>query len=174
MQIVNPLSLALRFLILTIRSYLSFFDFLIFVRRTISYYIPKSMIKIDCICYSRGCVSRCMKTYLILLLSISVLTGNFNYLLPYVGRFKMSHRKFEHPRHGSLGFLPRKRSSRHRGKGWFQTLLYSCIGRDYILCHLLKYYLMLCSEVLSQGRPIKALQAYCLPWLQGRDDPHCP
>lgn len=29
----------------------------------------------------------------------------------------MSHRKFEHPRHGSLGFLPRKRSSRHRGKG---------------------------------------------------------
>ncbi|XP_066336734.1 large ribosomal subunit protein uL3-like [Miscanthus floridulus] len=29
---------------------------------------------------------------------------------------RMSHRKFEHPRHGSLGFLPRKRSSRHRGK----------------------------------------------------------
>lgn len=29
----------------------------------------------------------------------------------------MSHRKFEHPRHGSLGFLPRKRASRHRGKG---------------------------------------------------------
>jgi len=28
----------------------------------------------------------------------------------------MSHRKFEAPRHGSLGFLPRKRSSRHRGK----------------------------------------------------------
>ncbi|KAG4163498.1 hypothetical protein ERO13_D01G175001v2 [Gossypium hirsutum] len=29
---------------------------------------------------------------------------------------KISHRKFEHPRHGSLGFLPRKRASRHRGK----------------------------------------------------------
>ncbi|XP_065183642.1 large ribosomal subunit protein uL3-like [Sycon ciliatum] len=28
----------------------------------------------------------------------------------------MSHRKFEAPRHGSLGFLPRKRASRHRGK----------------------------------------------------------
>jgi len=28
----------------------------------------------------------------------------------------MSHRKFEHPRHGSLGFLPKKRSKRHRGK----------------------------------------------------------
>ncbi|EDM15768.1 ribosomal protein L3, isoform CRA_a [Rattus norvegicus] len=28
----------------------------------------------------------------------------------------MSHRKFSAPRHGSLGFLPRKRSSRHRGK----------------------------------------------------------
>lgn len=28
----------------------------------------------------------------------------------------MSHRKFESPRHGSLGFLPRKRATRHRGK----------------------------------------------------------
>ena len=28
----------------------------------------------------------------------------------------MSHRKYEQPRHGSLGFLPRKRASRHRGK----------------------------------------------------------
>jgi len=27
----------------------------------------------------------------------------------------MSHRKFESPRHGSLGFLPRKRARRHRG-----------------------------------------------------------
>ncbi|KAL8271655.1 hypothetical protein Esti_004405 [Eimeria stiedai] len=28
----------------------------------------------------------------------------------------MSHRKFERPRHGSLGFCPRKRARRHRGK----------------------------------------------------------
>jgi len=28
----------------------------------------------------------------------------------------MSHRKFEAPRHGNLGFLPRKRAARHRGK----------------------------------------------------------
>merc|ERR1711893_586794 len=28
----------------------------------------------------------------------------------------MSHRKFSAPRHGSLGFLPKKRSRRHRGK----------------------------------------------------------
>ena len=28
----------------------------------------------------------------------------------------MSHRKFERPRHGSLGFLPRKRASRFKGK----------------------------------------------------------
>jgi len=28
----------------------------------------------------------------------------------------MSHRKFEHPRCGSLGFLPKKRSSRNRGR----------------------------------------------------------
>merc|ERR1711879_129009 len=32
-----------------------------------------------------------------------------------VGR-PMSHRKFEAPRHGSKGFLPKKRSKRHRGK----------------------------------------------------------
>jgi len=29
---------------------------------------------------------------------------------------KMSHRKFEAPRHGNMGFLPRKRSSHHRGR----------------------------------------------------------
>jgi len=29
---------------------------------------------------------------------------------------KMSHRKFSAPRHGSLGFLPKQRSKRHRGK----------------------------------------------------------
>jgi len=28
----------------------------------------------------------------------------------------MSHRKFEHPRHGSLGFLPRKRCKHFRGR----------------------------------------------------------
>merc|ERR1740127_423545 len=28
----------------------------------------------------------------------------------------MSHRKFEHPRCGSLGFLPKKRCSHHKGK----------------------------------------------------------
>merc|ERR1719512_636571 len=28
----------------------------------------------------------------------------------------MSHRKFERPRHGSLGFLPRKRTRHHHGK----------------------------------------------------------
>jgi len=28
----------------------------------------------------------------------------------------MSHRKFEHPRHGSLGFLPKKRAAKYRGQ----------------------------------------------------------
>ena len=36
--------------------------------------------------------------------------------LPAASDGRMSHRKFSAPRHGSLGFLPRKRSSRHRGK----------------------------------------------------------
>ncbi|KAI3861939.1 hypothetical protein MKX03_004447 [Papaver bracteatum] len=39
-----------------------------------------------------------------------------NKTLSQVEGRKMSHRKFEHPRHGSLGFLPRKRAARHRGK----------------------------------------------------------
>lgn len=39
-------------------------------------------------------------------------------------RSNMSHRKFEHPRHGSLGFLPRKRASRHRGKGVVWLLMF--------------------------------------------------
>ena len=30
--------------------------------------------------------------------------------------YLQSHRKFRAPRHGSLGFLPRKRSKRHNGK----------------------------------------------------------
>merc|ERR1712093_898773 len=33
-----------------------------------------------------------------------------------MGVDRMSHRKYEHPRCGSLGFLPRKRAARHRGK----------------------------------------------------------
>merc|ERR1712025_1110552 len=33
-----------------------------------------------------------------------------------LGDFIMSHRKFSAPRHGSLGFLPRKRCKRHQGK----------------------------------------------------------
>lgn len=28
----------------------------------------------------------------------------------------MSHRKFEAPRHGSLGFVPRRRTKHHRGR----------------------------------------------------------
>ena len=28
----------------------------------------------------------------------------------------MSHRKYEAPRHGNLGFLPRKRTRHHRGR----------------------------------------------------------
>ena len=34
----------------------------------------------------------------------------------YTYLFFQSHRKFSAPRHGSLGFLPRKRCKRHRGK----------------------------------------------------------
>merc|ERR1712198_517117 len=33
-----------------------------------------------------------------------------------MGISNMSHRKFEAPRHGSKGFLPKKRSKRHKGK----------------------------------------------------------
>merc|ERR1712168_1622194 len=37
-------------------------------------------------------------------------------LLPHKKTLEMSHRKFEAPRHGSLGFLPRKRCKRQHGK----------------------------------------------------------
>ncbi|CAL5405161.1 unnamed protein product [Camellia sinensis] len=43
------------------------------------------------------------------------LNNNVNHL--FVKEEKMPHRKFEHPLHRSLGFLPRKRAARHRGKG---------------------------------------------------------
>merc|ERR1712109_76076 len=34
----------------------------------------------------------------------------------FVSSLTMSHRKFSAPRHGSMGFYPKKRSKRHRGK----------------------------------------------------------
>jgi len=36
--------------------------------------------------------------------------------LSLCSRAEMSHRKFEAPRHGSLGYLPRKRTKKHKGK----------------------------------------------------------
>lgn len=67
----------------------------------------------------------------------------------------MSHRKFEHPRHGSLGFLPRKRASRHRGKGISK---YSCFKLQFITSFLsfivlefvLLIYISMCSDYNSQ------------------------
>lgn len=44
----------------------------------------------------------------------------------------MSHRKFEHPRHGSLGFLPRKRAARHRGKGIHSSFIWFPVYIDEI------------------------------------------
>merc|ERR1712170_239987 len=34
----------------------------------------------------------------------------------FISTLTMSHRKFSAPRHGSMGFYPKKRSKRHRGK----------------------------------------------------------
>jgi len=60
----------------------------------------------------------------------------------------MSHRKFEHPRHGSLGFLPRKRAARHRGKGSY------CYLRYIICTHVMHYSILsltkICSCLLSK------------------------
>ncbi|AQK58611.1 putative inactive leucine-rich repeat receptor-like protein kinase [Zea mays] len=41
----------------------------------------------------------------------------------------MSHYKFKHSRHGSLGFLPRKRSSHHRDKEYYENR-----GNLYLFC----------------------------------------
>lgn len=51
----------------------------------------------------------------------------------------MSHRKFEHPRHGSLGFLPRKRAARHRGKGTCQLDVLIAIFQHYPVIILILY-----------------------------------
>ncbi|KAK6135353.1 hypothetical protein DH2020_030864 [Rehmannia glutinosa] len=57
----------------------------------------------------------------------------------------MSHRKFEHPRHGSLGFLPRKRAARHRGK----------------------------VKAFPKDDPTKPCKLTAFLGLQGWNDPHC-
>ncbi|CAL5344054.1 unnamed protein product [Camellia sinensis] len=53
--------------------------------------------------------------------------NNVNHL--FVKEEKMPHWKFEHPLHRSLGFLPRKRAARHRGKG-IVTRFLKYIQRD--------------------------------------------
>ena len=64
----------------------------------------------------------------------------------YIKGRSMSHRKFEHPRHGSLGFLPRKRASRHRGKGFlcFLTLifLHFMVNDDTNTLEILYFYIL--------------------------------
>merc|ERR1712142_1175034 len=45
--------------------------------------------------------------------------GLFGFPFPFIlfiSTLTMSHRKFSAPRHGSMGFYPKKRSKRHRGK----------------------------------------------------------
>ena len=41
---------------------------------------------------------------------------NFIPILQYIILHFKSHRKFSAPRHGSMGFYPKKRAKRHRGK----------------------------------------------------------
>nr|GMD67107.1 60S ribosomal protein L3 [Ipomoea batatas] len=51
---------------------------------------------------------------------------------------KVSHRKFEHPRHGSLDFLPRKRASRQRGKVKAFPKLIAFLGYKVGMTHIVK------------------------------------
>ena len=78
-----------------------------------------------------------------------------------------SHRKFEAPRHGSLGFSPRKRAARHRGKvKTFPKVRTTKLG----LGPLPKFLL----PAQITGRQDQALPPHCLLRLQGWHDPHCP
>ncbi|RYR08681.1 hypothetical protein Ahy_B05g076489 [Arachis hypogaea] len=47
----------------------------------------------------------------------------------------MSHRKFDHPRHGSLGFLPRMAASRHHGKAPVPTPLAGWMSNPTTVAH---------------------------------------
>jgi large subunit ribosomal protein L3e len=64
-----------------------------------------------------------LHSYLYLNKGFGLKSINFTKLIPNVTSafllfttFNMSHRKFEAPRHGHVGFLPKKRAARHRGK----------------------------------------------------------
>nr|GMC87803.1 60S ribosomal protein L3 isoform X2 [Ipomoea batatas] len=50
----------------------------------------------------------------------------------------MSHRKFEHPRHGSLGFLPRKRASRQRDDPTKPCRLTAFLGYKAGMTHIVR------------------------------------
>ena len=74
---------------------------------------------------SRACSTWCLQKKMVrvifaaqirVILTLQVSTGPDTALLSITFPPSQSHRKYEAPRHGSLGFLPRKRSRRHRGK----------------------------------------------------------
>lgn len=70
----------------------------------------------------------------------------------------MSHRKFEHPRHGSLGFLPRKRAARHRGKGIVRFLV--CINQSILILFLIGVHLCIFNLAFSFLNKILTLKNF--------------
>ena len=69
--------------------------------------------------------------------------------------------QYEAPRHGSLGFLPRKRAARHRGK-----------VKSFPRVRTPNLYLALkCRLSECPGRPQKASASDCFHGLQGWHDP---
>ena len=84
--------------------------------------------------------------------------------------FGMSHRKFSAPRHGSMGFCPKKRSKRARGKvkafpkdDQVQNLIILILKLELSLIESDDEY----TNFAEQADPSDGL-----PRLQGRHDPH--
>lgn len=69
---------------------------------------------------------------------------------------RMSHRKFEAPRNGSLGFLPKKRTKKHHGH--IRSFPKDDAAKEPHLTAFMAYKVKSCSEGIYQGDKANKIQ----------------